>query len=71
MAAIAPVRGRDGIARKGASVSLRRFIAAGVRRVWIYRAFDDGHEVMILQELDTEEHAIAWVERPDAAAEWM
>jgi len=70
VAAIAPV---DNAAALLANVrgSLRRFIAAGVRRVWIYRAFDDRNEVMILQELDTEGHAIAWVEQPDAAAEWM
>jgi hypothetical protein len=70
VAAIAPVEDVAALLEK-VRQSLRRFIAAGVRRVWIYRAFDDRQEVMILQELDTEEHAIAWVEHPDAAAEWM
>lgn len=70
VAAIAPVQDVTALLEK-VRVSLRRFIAAGVRRVWIYQAFDDGQEVMILVELDTEENAIAWVERPDAAAEWM
>lgn len=70
VAAIAPIDNVDVLLAKVRG-SLRRFIAAGVRRVWIYRAFDDRNEVMILQELDTEEHAIAWVEQPDAAAEWM
>ena len=31
-----------------------RFTAAGVRKVWAFRAFDDSHEVMILQELEDE-----------------
>ena len=70
VAAIAPIDNVDVLLAKVRG-SLRRFIAAGVRRVWIYRAFDDRNEVMILQELDTEEHATAWVEQPDAAAEWM
>jgi hypothetical protein len=47
------------------------FRSAGVRRVWIYRAFDDGHEVMILEEIDSESHLRRWIEKPDAAAEWM
>ena len=47
------------------------FWAAGVRQVWIYRAFDDGQEVMILEEIDSESHLRRWIEKPDAAAEWM
>jgi len=48
-----------------------RFRSAGVRKVWVYRAFDDGHEVLILQEIETEAQARAWIDHPDAAAEWM
>ncbi len=48
-----------------------RFSAAGIRKTWIFRAFDDGHEVMILQQLDDEESARRWIEHPDAAAQWM
>lgn len=70
VAAIAPVDDVATLLEK-VRASLRRFISAGVRRVWIYQALDDRQEVMILQELDTEENAIAWVEHPDAAAEWM
>lgn len=70
VAAIAPVHDFTALMENVRS-SLRRFIAAGVRRVWVYRAIDDGDEVMILQELDTEENALRWVEHPDAAAEWM
>lgn len=47
------------------------FRAAGVRKVWIYRAFDDGQEVMILEEIDDETHLRRWIDKPDAAAEWM
>jgi hypothetical protein len=47
------------------------FRAAGVRKVWLYRAFDDGQEVMILKEIDSETHLRKWIDKPDAAAEWM
>jgi len=50
---------------------LDRFTAAGVRKTWVFRAFDDGHEVMILQELDGEDHARRWIEHPDTAAPWI
>jgi hypothetical protein len=39
--------------------------------VWIYRAFDDGREVMILEEIDSEANVRKWIDKPDAAAEWM
>ena len=44
---------------------------AGVRKIWVYRAFDDGQEVMILQEIEDEVSARRWIDHPDAAAEWM
>ncbi len=50
---------------------LERFKAGGVRKIWIYRALDDGREVLILQEVDDETSARQWIEHPDAAAEWM
>ena len=37
----------------------------------VFQAFDDPREVMIVQELDTEEHAWSWTRRHDAATEWM
>lgn len=48
-----------------------RFRSAGVRKVWVYRAFDDGQEVLILQEIESQAQARAWIRHPDAAAEWM
>ncbi|WP_029113973.1 hypothetical protein [Mycobacterium sp. URHB0044] len=48
-----------------------RFKQSGVRKTWVYQAFDDGHEVMILQEIDDEASARRWIDHPDAAAEWM
>ena len=49
-----------------------RFRSAGVQKVWVYRAFDDGHEVLILQQIETEAQARAWIDHPDAAAaDWM
>lgn len=50
---------------------LPRFTAAGVRKTWIFQAFDDGREVMILQELDDEDRARDWIEHPDTAAPWI
>jgi hypothetical protein len=50
---------------------LDRFKRGGVRKIWVYRALDDGREVMILQEIDTEINARQWIDHPDAAAEWM
>ncbi|MGY4711681.1 fatty-acid--CoA ligase [Mycolicibacterium sp. CBM1] len=55
----------------GVHAGLDRFAAAGVRAIRVFRAFDDGHELMILQELDDEADAVAWVDHPDAAAGWM
>lgn len=52
-------------------VGLDRFRDGGVRKIWVYRALDDGQEVMILQEFDNEISARQWIDRPDAAAEWM
>jgi hypothetical protein len=50
---------------------LDRFKRGGVRKIWVYRALDDGQEVMILQEIEDEKAARQWIEHPDAAAEWM
>ena len=50
---------------------LERFRRGGVRKIWVYRALDDGHEVMILQEIEDEIAARQWIDHPDAAAEWM
>ena len=50
---------------------LERFKHGGVRKIWVYRALDDGREVMILQEVEDETAARQWIEHPDAAAEWM
>jgi hypothetical protein len=50
---------------------LERFKHGGVRKIWVYGALDDGHEVLILQEIDDENSARQWIDHPDAAAEWM
>ncbi|KUI26661.1 fatty-acid--CoA ligase [Mycobacterium sp. IS-1742] len=50
---------------------LDRFRDAGVCKVWVYQALDDGQEVMILQEIDDERSARQWIDHPDASAEWM
>jgi len=70
VAAIASV---DDVAALTAEIrgALPRFEAAGIRETRLFRAFDDGHEVMILQELDDEDRARRWIEHPDAAAPWI
>jgi hypothetical protein len=50
---------------------LDRFTAAGIRKTWVFQAFDDDHEVLILQEFPDEEVARQWIDHPDAAAPWM
>ena len=51
--------------------AMARFTAAGIRKTWVFQAFDDEHEVLILQEFPDEESAREWIDHPDAAAEWM
>lgn len=50
---------------------LDRFAEAGVRKVWVYQAVDDGNEVMTLLEIDNAASAQRWIDHPDTAAEWM
>lgn len=48
-----------------------RLKRAGFRKIWVYGAFDDPREVMILVEIDDETSARRWIDHPDSAAEWM
>jgi hypothetical protein len=50
---------------------LDTFRRAGVRKIWVYRALDDGREVMILQEVDNEVSARRWIDHPGCTAQWM
>ena len=70
VAAIASV---DDVATLSAEIrsASSRFDAAGIRETRLFRAFDDGHEVMIMQELDDENRARNWIEHPDTAAPWI
>ncbi|BBX41805.1 hypothetical protein [Mycobacterium simiae] len=70
VAAIASV---DDVATLTAGVrrAMDRFTAAGIRKTWVFRAFDDSQEVLILQEFPDERSARQWIEHPDAAAQWM
>ena len=51
--------------------ALPRLDAAGIRETRMFRAFDDGHEVLILQEIADEDRARRWIEHPDVVAQWM
>lgn len=55
----------------GVHAGLARFAGAGIRKVWVYRAVDDGHEVMTLLEIENAAGAQAWISQPDSAAAWM
>ncbi len=52
-------------------LAMDRFSAAGIRKTWVFQAFDDPHEVLILQEFPDEETARQWIDHPDAAAQWL
>lgn len=49
----------------------KAFHASGVQRFWSFRAFDDPHEVLILQQIDDERSARRWLHDSDDAAEWL
>lgn len=70
VAAIASV---DHVSMLSAEVrsALDRFTAAGIRKTWLFQAFDDGQEVMILQQFDAEDQALRWIDNPDSAAPWI
>jgi hypothetical protein len=52
-------------------LAMDRFTAAGIRKTWVFQAFDDEHEVFIMQEFPDEEGAREWIDHPDAAAQWL
>lgn len=47
------------------------FRASGVQRFWSFRALDDPHEALILQQIDDELSARRWLHDSDDAAEWL
>lgn len=44
---------------------------AGVRKLFMFSAFDDPCEVMMLLQIDDEEHAQTWLTYSDLAHEWL
>jgi hypothetical protein len=52
-------------------LAVGRFASAGIRKLWVFQAFDDSREVLVLQEVDDEESARRWMDYPDVATEWM
>lgn len=55
----------------GIRSAMGRLTAAGIRKTWVFQAFDDEHEVLILQEFPDEESARQWIDHSDAAAQWQ
>ncbi|AHC25877.1 MULTISPECIES: hypothetical protein [Mycobacteriaceae] len=47
------------------------FHAAGVQRFWSFRALDDPHEVLMLQQVDDESTARRWLHESEDAAVWL
>jgi hypothetical protein len=45
--------------------------AAGIRKLLMFTAFDNPLEVMMLLQIDDEEHAKHWLEYSELAAEWL
>jgi hypothetical protein len=70
VAAIVPVGDVDVVARQ-IHENLDGLHSAGVLKIWIYTALDSEEEVMILQEVDSEEHAAEWIDQPDASMGWI
>lgn len=72
-AVVAAISSVDGVSSLVADVgsAIDRFTAAGVRKTSVFQAFDDDHEVLILQEFADEASACRWIEHPDVTAQWM
>jgi hypothetical protein len=70
VAAVAPVHNVESLVGQ-IHADAKEFRASGVRKVWLYRALDDIQEMMILQEVDNEEHAARWLREGDALREWV
>lgn len=70
LAAIAAV---DDVAAMIAGVAeeLDGLRSVGTRDMWIFRAFDDDREVLVLHELADEDSARRWIANPAPAALWM
>ncbi|HME16631.1 MAG TPA: fatty-acid--CoA ligase [Mycobacterium sp.] len=70
---IAAIASVDNVSILAAEIrgALSRFQTAGIRETRVFKAFDDGHEVLILQEIDDEDAARRWIEHPDVVARWM
>jgi hypothetical protein len=51
--------------------SLDRFKTEGVQKVWLYRAFDDNHEVMVMCQIDDVTSANRWLQQVDPGREWL
>ncbi|BBZ21831.1 hypothetical protein MHIB_02490 [Mycolicibacter hiberniae] len=52
----------------------KQFHAAGIRRIWIFQAFDNPREMFMLQEAAegvAERAAVRWIDEPEFAAEWI
>lgn len=47
------------------------FRASGVRQVWVYRALDDDHEVLMLNEVESRPMAEQWLKGSQATSKWM
>ncbi len=51
--------------------STDEFAKAGIRRTLVYRAFENPREVMFVQQLESANNALKWVQRSTIASTWL
>ncbi|MGB8403680.1 MAG: fatty-acid--CoA ligase [Mycobacterium sp.] len=61
----------DDVAHLVGHINAPDFLAAGIRKMLIFRAFDDPNEVMLLFGLQDEASAARWLARSEATSEWL
>lgn len=67
---VASIAALDNVAAlmQAVHASLDEMHTAGVRRWWLYRAFDDADEVMVLREIESVQLARRWLTHPVVGA---
>ena len=64
---VASIAALDNVAAlmQAVHASLDEMHAAGVRRWWLYRTFDDADQVIVLREIESVQLARRWLNHPD------
>lgn len=67
---VTPVENLDDL-RSHVLATIGELSNAGIRKLLIFSAFDDPCEVMVLLQIDDEEHAKTWLRSSELAHEWL